>query len=173
VVQGNAGLDRRAFARRVVAAVALLLAAFSSLATSDKRCPQVVSLSDAATVAPGAPVTQHYTASGSASRGVSLLVRGQSAEAAELRVRLEPDDPTRFHPSLNDAGPNQAAMLTLQPGVEATTELGLPGCFRDCDEVGFSVIFEHVGGAAATLSWEVFAATDSCEGEFDARIDRR
>jgi hypothetical protein len=153
----------------MLAALALLFAAFSSLATSAEHCPQVVSLFDTATVVPGVPAMQHYTASGGA---LSLLVRGQSAEASEVRVRLEPDDPTRFH-ALPDAGPNQAAALTLQPGVESTAALALPGCFRDCDQVGFSVIFEHVAGAAAALSWEVFAETSSCAGEFDVRIDRR
>lgn len=163
-----------ATARRVLAAVALLFAAFSSLATSDPNCPQVVSLSDTATVVPGVPVTQHYTATGATIPKLYLIVRGQGGEEAEVRVRLEPDDPMRFGPALtNDAGPNQAVEIALRPRVESTAELLLPRCLRGCGEVGLSVIVEHVAGAAATLSWEVFAETDSCDGEFDALIERR
>jgi len=175
VVRSQAGgLDRRAFARRVFAAVALLFAAFSSLATSRDYCPQAVSLSDTATVVPGAPVTQHYTATGGAWK-IYVLVRGQSAEAAEVRVHLEADDLTCVDPSvINDAGPSQAVALVLQPGVESTAEVVFGGCSRASGEAGFAVVIEHVAGAEAMLSWEVFAETDSCEGnEFDVLIERR
>jgi hypothetical protein len=163
-----AGSGFSATARRILAGAALLLAAFSSLATSDIDCPQSISLSDTALVEPDRPAEQHYTVTPAWS-GVHVLVTAVSIDASDVRVRLEPD----FATTTGDGGPDRAVDLAVRPGVISSAELELPGCSSACSELGFSVIVEHVAGAAARLDWEVFAQTESCDGEFHVLIERR
>jgi hypothetical protein len=162
-----AGSGWGATARRILAGAALLLAAFSSLATSPESCPQTVSLSDTATVEPDLPAGQHYTVTGSWK--VHVLVTAASTDPSEVRIRLEPD----FATTPGDGGPDSAVDLAVRPGVKSSADLELPYCSSDCGEPAFSVIVEHLAGAAATLNWEVFAETDNCSEEFHVLIERR
>ena len=159
------GLPAGAAARRVFAAVALLFAAFSSLATSADHCPQAISLSDTATVDRcGLPAGQHYTVT---SARVHVLVTATSADASEVRIRLEPD----FATSPGERRAERHGRPGGAPGRASSADSDWPGCSSDCSsEIGFSVIVEHLAGAAAALTWEVFAETDNCNEEFTAPI---
>lgn len=170
VVKGAAG----ARTRRAVAAVGLLVAAFASLATSEDSCPRAVSLSDTAQLEPSTSATHRYRVAASGIQEVHVIVSGTSAGSAEVRVRLEPDDPTLFTPisPLSDAGVSQTVDLALRSATSATADLTLPRCLG-CQAYDFSLFVEHVAGDAASLRWDVVVETDNCNEDFHARIDRR
>jgi hypothetical protein len=148
--------------RQTLALLATILTGLASVATSDVECPHSVSLPETQTLSTQAPTaTQHYRASADHDVSIHVLLEAKSSAPGLVRARVVPDGSVG---NMNDAGGEGWVELALRPATETHTELLVTGA-------SFSLFIELLEGDEATVSWEVVAETDSCDG-YHVRVDR-
>ena len=154
--------------RQACAAVAVLLAAFASLATSTD-CVASLELSDGASLTQGssiASVRYRVVAPRGTALGARVVV--STSAGATVNVTWVPDDPSLWSSEGGVGLEAPVAGVSAAAGSSERVSIALPRCVATgCSDYAATLTVELVAGSDAEVEWAAEVELDECAAGVD------